>query len=189
MIQRRHMLCTWWLSNIKRKLQNFIDSCLYSLGSGLHYLLQLNLSNFKLPIKKFQMHHAPGCLKLKITLHVYQVLFCNFYSVVLSTVVSAANPFPYVHHNRRKNKQDSLRQLVPNYRFCFSSGCFLGYPQISVLKRGTRGNQDVSPCCHWQRRLQLWRRSWKEQSWCPEGHPSSSSPSPSPSPSSCLRRS
>lgn len=119
MIQRRHMLCTWWLSNIKRKLQNFIDSCLYSLSSGLHYLLQLNLSNFKLPIKKFQMHHAPGCLKLKITLHVYQVLFCNFYSVVLSTLVSAANPFPYVHHNRRKNKQDSLIQLIPNHSILF----------------------------------------------------------------------
>lgn len=61
------------------------------------------------------MHHASGCLKLNITLHVYQVLFCNFYSVVLSTVISAANPFPYMHQNRRKKKQNSLRQLAPNY--------------------------------------------------------------------------
>lgn len=61
------------------------------------------------------MHRAPGCLKLKTTLHVCQALFCNFYSVALSTVISAASPFPFMCHDRRKSKQNSSRQLIPNY--------------------------------------------------------------------------
>lgn len=135
MVQTRHTLCTWWLSNIKRKLQNNIHSCLCSLGSGLNNLLQLNLSNFKLPIKNFQMHHAPGCLKLKTTLHVCQVLFCNFYSVALSTVISAANPFPFKRHDRRKNKHNFFRQLIPNHGILFQQWLLLPFSDVYSQER------------------------------------------------------
>lgn len=63
------------------------------------------------------------------------------FSVALSTVISAANPFPFMCRDRRKNKPNSFRQLILNY----GSGC--SFPsQTSVVKKGIRGNQRMSPC-------------------------------------------
>lgn len=93
------------------------------------------------------MHHAPGCLKLKTTLHVCQVLFCNFYSVALSTVISAANPFPFMRHDRRKNKQNSFRQLIPNYGILFQQWLLLPFSDIfsQEADKGESRNVSVLP--------------------------------------------
>lgn len=76
------------------------------------------------------MHHAPGCLELKTILHVCQVLLCNFYSVALSPVISAANPLPFMCHDRRKNKENSFRQLIPKSSILFQQWLLLPFSDI-----------------------------------------------------------
>lgn len=62
-----------------------------------------------------------------------------FYSVVLSTVISAANPFPFIHYGRRKNKnKPPPSSSFLTKAFCFISGCSY-FPQTSILKSGLRG--------------------------------------------------
>lgn len=87
------------------------------------------------------MHHAPGCPKLKTTLHVCQVLFCNFYSVALSTVISAAKPFLFMHHDRRKNKQNYFRQLTPNYSILSQQRLLLPFSGI-YYQEGDKGESE-----------------------------------------------
>lgn len=170
MIQTRHVLCTWWLSNIKRKLQNHIHCCLCSLGSRINYLLQLNLSNFKLPIKIFQMHHAPGCLKLKTTLRVCQVLFCNF---VLQCCYfycdKCCQPLSiYTPWKKEKTKQNKIKKNPPSdssfltTAFCSSSGCTV---LRHLFPRGGWGGRE---CLHVAApdKGRSARGSWKWPCWC-----------------------